>query len=106
MFGDAVSDPALREILSARLQDPYRLAFQDALDEPENRVLFLTDATVATLLHRTGTTADPLTGDTDDPREQEAPCRAPNHCPAPSACCCSPGSSTGSGPSRCPSSPR
>jgi hypothetical protein len=34
VFSDAVSDPALREVLSARLQDRYRLALQDALGEP------------------------------------------------------------------------
>jgi hypothetical protein len=28
VFSDAVSDPSLREILSARLQDPYRLALR------------------------------------------------------------------------------
>ncbi|MFJ3793961.1 TetR/AcrR family transcriptional regulator [Kitasatospora sp. NPDC090091] len=60
VFSDAVSDPALREILSARLQDPYRLALQDALDEPENRVLFFIDAVVGTLLHRMGMTGEPM----------------------------------------------
>ena len=35
VFTDAVNDPALREILSTQLQDPYRLALQDALGEPE-----------------------------------------------------------------------
>ncbi|MEX2983981.1 TetR/AcrR family transcriptional regulator [Streptomyces sp. C36] len=60
VFSDAVSDPALREILSARLQDPYRLALQDALDEPENRVLFFIDTVVGTLLHRMGMTGEPM----------------------------------------------
>jgi hypothetical protein len=61
VFSDAVSDPALREILSTRLQDPYRLALQAALDEPENRVLFFIDTVVGTLLHRIGMTGRPMT---------------------------------------------
>ncbi|WP_433677685.1 TetR/AcrR family transcriptional regulator [Nocardia sp. CA-119907] len=60
VFSDAVSDPALREVLSARLQDPYRLALQEALGEPENRVLFFIDAVVGTLLHRMGMTGEPM----------------------------------------------
>ncbi|MEV0590510.1 TetR-like C-terminal domain-containing protein [Nonomuraea cavernae] len=60
VFSDAVSDPALREILSARLQDPYRLALQDALGEPENRVLLFIDIVVGTLLHRMGMTGEPM----------------------------------------------
>ncbi|MEU4835145.1 TetR/AcrR family transcriptional regulator [Streptosporangium sp. NPDC023615] len=64
VFSDAVSDPALREILSARLQDPYRLALQDALGEPRERVLFLIDVVVGTLLHRMGMTGEPM-ADTD-----------------------------------------
>ncbi|MGD1217239.1 TetR/AcrR family transcriptional regulator [Streptomyces krungchingensis] len=60
VFSDAVSDPALREILSARLQDPYRLQLQDALGEPENRVLFFIDVVVGTLLHRMGMTGEPM----------------------------------------------
>jgi AcrR family transcriptional regulator len=60
VFSDAVSDPALREILSARLQDPYRLALQDALGEPENRVLFFIDVVVGALLHRMGMTGEPM----------------------------------------------
>ncbi|MEU4223052.1 TetR/AcrR family transcriptional regulator [Nonomuraea sp. NPDC026600] len=60
VFSDAVSDPALREVLSARLQDPYRLALQDALGEPENRVLFFIDVVVGTLLHRMGMTGRPM----------------------------------------------
>jgi AcrR family transcriptional regulator len=60
VFSDAVSDPALREILSTRLQDPYRLALQDALGEPEDRVLFFIDVVVGTLLHRMGMTGEPM----------------------------------------------
>ncbi|WP_241846243.1 TetR-like C-terminal domain-containing protein [Streptomyces sp. MJM1172] len=60
VFIDAVSDPAPREILSTGLQDPYRLALQDALDEPENRVLFFIDVAVGTLLHRMGMTGEPM----------------------------------------------
>ncbi|MEU6390875.1 TetR/AcrR family transcriptional regulator [Streptomyces sp. NPDC046939] len=59
-FSDAVSDPALREILSARLQDPYRVALQDALGEPERRVLFFIDVVVGVLLHRMGMTGAPM----------------------------------------------
>lgn len=60
VFSDAVSDPGLREILSTRFQDPYRLALQDALGEPEHRVLFLIDVVVGTLLHRMGMTGQPM----------------------------------------------
>ncbi|WP_051711425.1 TetR/AcrR family transcriptional regulator [Streptomyces sp. NRRL S-350] len=60
VFSDAVSDPALRGILSTRLQDPYRLALQDALDEPEQRVLFFIDVVVGTMLHRMGMTGEPM----------------------------------------------
>lgn len=60
VFSDAVSDPALREILSSRLQDPYRLALQEALDEPEHRVLFFIDVVVGVLLHRMGMTGEPM----------------------------------------------
>ncbi|MEU8705312.1 TetR/AcrR family transcriptional regulator [Streptomyces sp. NPDC048565] len=60
VFSDAVSDPALRTILAARLQDPYRIALQDALDEPEDRVLFFIDTVVGTLLHRMGMTGEPM----------------------------------------------
>jgi AcrR family transcriptional regulator len=60
VFSDAVSDPALRTILAARLQDPYRLALQDALGEPESRVLFFIDVVVGTLLHRMGMTGVPM----------------------------------------------
>ncbi|WP_428950396.1 TetR/AcrR family transcriptional regulator [Streptomyces sp. cg35] len=60
VFSDAVSDPALREILSTRLQDPYRIAFQEALGEPEHRVLFFIDVVVGVLLHRMGMTGEPM----------------------------------------------
>ncbi|WP_439680514.1 TetR/AcrR family transcriptional regulator [Embleya sp. MST-111070] len=60
VFSDAVSDPTLREILSTRFQDPYRIAFQNALGEPENRVLFFIDVVVGTLLHRMGMTGEPM----------------------------------------------
>ena len=64
VFTDAVNDPALRQVLSTQLQDPYRLALQDALGEPENRVLFFIDVVVGTLLHRMGMTGEPMV-DTD-----------------------------------------
>ncbi|TCN41810.1 TetR family transcriptional regulator [Kribbella orskensis] len=60
VFTDAVADPDLRRILSTQLQDPYRLALQDALGEPENRVLFFIDVVVGTLLHRMGMTGEPM----------------------------------------------
>ncbi|MFJ9037178.1 TetR/AcrR family transcriptional regulator [Streptomyces sp. NPDC102406] len=60
VFSDAVSDPGLREILSTRLQDPYRLALQEALGEPEHRVLFFIDVVVGVLLHRMGMTGEPM----------------------------------------------
>ncbi|WP_431933555.1 TetR/AcrR family transcriptional regulator [Nonomuraea jabiensis] len=59
VFSDAVSDPALREVLSTRLQDPYRLALQNALGEPEHRVLLFIDV-VGTRLHRMGMTGEPM----------------------------------------------
>ena len=60
VFTDAVNDPALRQILSTKLQDPYRLALEHALGEPENRVLFFIDVAVGTLLHRMGMTGAPM----------------------------------------------
>ncbi|GAB3845640.1 TetR-like C-terminal domain-containing protein [Dactylosporangium cerinum] len=60
VFTDAVNDPALRRILATQLQDPYRLALQDTLGEPEQRVLFLIDVVVGTLLHRLGMTGEPM----------------------------------------------
>jgi AcrR family transcriptional regulator len=61
VFSDAVSDPELREVLSTRLQTPYRTALQDALGEPEDRVLLFIDVAVGTLLHRMGMTGEPMT---------------------------------------------
>ncbi|MER7370638.1 TetR/AcrR family transcriptional regulator [Nonomuraea wenchangensis] len=60
VFSDAVSDPGLREVLATRLQDPYRRALQDALGEPESRVLFFIDVVVGALLHRMGMTGEPM----------------------------------------------
>ncbi|MEV4006542.1 TetR/AcrR family transcriptional regulator [Actinomadura sp. NPDC049753] len=60
VFSDAVSDPELREVLSSRLQTPYRTALQDALGEPEDRVLLFIDVAVGTLLHRMGMTGEPM----------------------------------------------
>ncbi|KUL24422.1 TetR/AcrR family transcriptional regulator [Actinoplanes awajinensis] len=60
VFTDAVNDPDLRQVLSTQLQDPYRLALQEVLDEPEHRVLFLIDVVVGTLLHRLGMTGKPM----------------------------------------------
>ncbi|MGI5215864.1 TetR/AcrR family transcriptional regulator [Plantactinospora sp. CA-290183] len=60
VFVDGVSDPVLREVLSTRLQAPYLRTLQDALDEPENRVLLVIDTVVGTLLHRMGMTGAPM----------------------------------------------
>ncbi|WP_460443801.1 TetR/AcrR family transcriptional regulator [Amycolatopsis cihanbeyliensis] len=60
VFVDAVNDPGLREVLSTRFQAPYLRALQDALGEPENRVLLLIDVVVGTLLHRMGMTGEPM----------------------------------------------
>ncbi len=60
VFTDAVNDPGLRQILATQLQDPYRIALQDALGEPEHRVLFFIDVVVGTLLHRMGMTGEPM----------------------------------------------
>jgi AcrR family transcriptional regulator len=60
VFTDAINDPALREILSSRLQDPYRRALMTALGEPEQRVLFFIDVITGTLLHRMGMTGAPM----------------------------------------------
>ncbi|GIM93840.1 TetR/AcrR family transcriptional regulator [Paractinoplanes toevensis] len=60
VFTDAVSDPDLRRILSTQLQDPYRIALQEALDEPETRVLFFIDVVIGTLIHRMGMTGEPM----------------------------------------------
>jgi AcrR family transcriptional regulator len=60
VFTDAIGDPALRHILSTQLQDPYRIALQEALGEPEQRVLFFIDVVIGTLLHRMGMTGEPM----------------------------------------------
>jgi AcrR family transcriptional regulator len=60
VYSDAVSDPALRECLVQRLQDPYREALQEALGEPPERVLLYIDVVVGTLLHRLGMTGAPM----------------------------------------------
>ncbi len=60
VFTDAVNDPELRQILSTQLQDPYRLALEQVLNEPEQRVLFFIDVVVGTLLHRLGMTGRPM----------------------------------------------
>lgn len=60
VFSDGVSDPAVRELLATRLQEPYRVALQRALGEPEQRVLFLIDVVVGALLHRMGMTGEPM----------------------------------------------
>jgi AcrR family transcriptional regulator len=60
VFVDAVSDAALREILSTRLQAPYLHALQEALGEPEDRILLFIDITIGTLLHRMGMTGAPM----------------------------------------------
>ncbi|MFB9176599.1 TetR/AcrR family transcriptional regulator [Dactylosporangium sucinum] len=60
VFTDAVNDPELRHILSTQLQDPYRIALQEVLGEPERRVLFVIDVVVGTLLHRLGMTGEPM----------------------------------------------
>ena len=60
VFVDAISDPALRGVLSTRLQEPGRLALQDVLGQPESRVLLIFDVVVGTLLHRMGMTGEPM----------------------------------------------
>jgi AcrR family transcriptional regulator len=60
VFSDAVNDPALRTILSARFQEPYRLALREALGEPDNRILLFIDVVTGTLLHRMGMTGEPM----------------------------------------------
>ena len=60
VFVDGVSDPGLREVLSTRLQAPYLRTLQDALDEPEHRVLLFIDTVVGALLHRMGMTGAPM----------------------------------------------
>jgi AcrR family transcriptional regulator len=60
VFSDAVNDPDLREILSTRLQEPYRLALQEALGEPPHRIRLLMDVVTGTLIHRMGMTGEPM----------------------------------------------
>jgi AcrR family transcriptional regulator len=60
VFVDAMHDPALREILSTRLQAPYLRLLQDVLGEPEERVLLVIDTFVGTMLHRMGMTGAPM----------------------------------------------
>ena len=50
VFTDAVSDPALREILTDELQAPYLRVLQDALGESEQRVRFVIDVAMGALL--------------------------------------------------------
>lgn len=54
VFTDAVSDPELRTVLVTRLQDPYRLVLEKVLGESEQRVLFIVDVVMGTMLHRMG----------------------------------------------------
>jgi len=60
VFVDAVSDPAIREVLSTRLQAPYLDVLQDMLGEPEDRVLLVIDVVAGTMLHRMGMTGAPM----------------------------------------------
>jgi AcrR family transcriptional regulator len=60
VFVDAVSDPALREALSTRLQAPYLRVLQDVLGETENRILLIIDVVAGTMLHRMGMTGAPM----------------------------------------------
>jgi hypothetical protein len=56
----AATPSAPMTVNRTRLQDPYRLALQEALGEPEHRVLFFVDVVVGTLLHRMGMTGEPM----------------------------------------------
>jgi AcrR family transcriptional regulator len=60
VFVDAVSDAALREGLSARLQAPYLRVLQDVLGETVERVLLVIDVVAGTMLHRMGMTGAPM----------------------------------------------
>jgi AcrR family transcriptional regulator len=60
VFTDAVSDPELRKILVTQLQDPYRLVLEEALGEGRQRVLFIVDVVIGTLLHRMGISGEPM----------------------------------------------
>lgn len=63
VFTDAVSDPALREILTDELQAPYLRVLQDALGESEQRVRFVIDVAMGALLHRMGISGEPMAED-------------------------------------------
>ena len=60
VFTDAVNEPALRRTLTTELQDPYRLALEEALGLDTERVLFLVDVVIGTLVHRLGITGEPM----------------------------------------------
>ncbi|MGH8876195.1 MAG: TetR/AcrR family transcriptional regulator [Stackebrandtia sp.] len=60
VFTDAVNDPLLRGILSSQLQAPFVPLLMDLLGESEQRVLFIIDVVVGTLLHRMGMTGEPM----------------------------------------------
>jgi AcrR family transcriptional regulator len=60
VFVDAVSDPALRELLSTRLQAPYLRVLLNVLGEWEDRVLLIIDVVAGTMLHPMGTTFAPM----------------------------------------------
>ena len=60
VFVDAVSDPALRQLLSTRLQAPYLRVLQDVLAEREDRALLIIDVVAGTMLHRMGMTGAPM----------------------------------------------
>lgn len=60
VFTDAVNDPALRTILVTELQDPYRQALEEVLDEGHQRVLFMVDVVIGALLHRMGISGAPM----------------------------------------------
>ena len=60
VFTDAIGDPGLREILVIQLQDPYRRVLMESLGLPEQRVLFVIDIVIGTLLHRMGITGRPM----------------------------------------------
>jgi AcrR family transcriptional regulator len=60
VFVDAVSDAALRGLLSTRLQAPYLRVLQEVLGETEQRVLLVFDVVAGTMLHRMGMTGAPM----------------------------------------------
>jgi AcrR family transcriptional regulator len=60
VFTDAIGDPGLREILATQLQDPYRKVLMETLGLSEQRVLFVIDVVIGTLLHRMGMTGEPM----------------------------------------------